>query len=145
MRGALCVTGGFVTIIFDLKSEPREWATYINEEIAAAFPSFFDQNPLVGSDEWWESSEFEITNGKISHAGPLLENGELVDVISIEILDNDYHSAGGYPEQLIDREDFWLHEAVAVDKLVETKSITIMPSGELDETSIYLETKVRVW
>ncbi|GAA0860476.1 hypothetical protein [Aliiglaciecola litoralis] len=138
-----------MTTIFDLRDEPDDWAVEINEDITVNFPDFFENNHRIGSPEWWESTEFDIANGKINHAGPLLDEGELIDVVSIETLDKDYNSAspygGGMPEYVIERDDFWLHESVAVDKLVETESITIMPSGELDETSIYIETKVRVW
>ena len=138
-----------MTTIFDLRDEPNEWAVEINEDIADNFPDFFENNHRIGSKKWWESTGFDIANGKINHVGPLLDEGELIDVVSIETLDKDFNSSspygGGMPEYIIDRDDFWLHESVAVDKLVETESITIMPSGELDETSIYIETKVRVW
>jgi hypothetical protein len=49
------------------------------------------------------------------------------------------------PEFSAHREGFWLHESVQQDKLVQIRSVTICPSGELGENAIYLETEVRVW
>ncbi|MFT5294801.1 MAG: hypothetical protein ACI9YH_000811 [Colwellia sp.] len=142
--------GGFVSIIFDLRNESSEWADEINSYIKSSFPDYFKTNPLIGYTEWWDNSEFDLSNGKIQHVGPMVEDGELIDVISIDPLDEDFNSSGGsqgvgQPEYMIEREDFWLNDCVTVDKLMESESITILPTGELDEHSIYIETKVRFW
>ena len=133
-----------MSVIFDLRNESEEWAEEINKSIVTSFPNYFDKHPEVGSEEWWLSISLESSNGRITHLGPLLEEGELLDVVVIEPLDDEFNS-NFQPEYMIQRHDYWLHETLAVDKLVETESITLLPSGELDETSIYIETRVRVW
>jgi len=139
-----------MSIIFDLRNEPNDWAIEINKDILASFPNFFDGNPIVGSPEWWDKSEFDSAKGKIKHVGPFIDDGELIDVVSIEPVDENFNGSDEYkgigqPEYMIYRDDFWLNNVVTVDKLVEIESITICPSGELDELSLYIETKVKVW
>ncbi|GLR71237.1 hypothetical protein [Agaribacter marinus] len=71
-----------------------------------------------------------------------------MELVTIQPLDNDLNGEDSFltqPEYCVHREDFWLHEAVQEDKLVQIKSVTICPTGELDENSIYLETEVAVW
>lgn len=139
-----------MSIIFDLRNESNEWADEINSDIKNGFPDYFKNNPLIGSTEWWNDSEFDLSNGKIKHVGPMVDDGELIDVVSIEPVDEDFNGSDesrgmGQPEYMVYREDFWLNENVSVDKLMESESITILPSGELDDSSIFIETKVRVW
>ena len=139
-----------MSIIFDLRNETTDWADEINTEIESSFPNYFDENPKVGTKEWWSETDFDISKGKITHVGPLMDEGEIIDVVSIEPVDEDFNGSEismgcGQPEYTVYREDFWLDKAIAVDKLVETESVVILPTGELDETSIHIETKVRVW
>lgn len=135
-------------VIFDIKSD-LDWASLINDEIQKEFPEYFSSNPVIGSAEWWELQKEDITNGKITHVGEVLEDGELLDIVVIQPLDENFDGDHPYtasqPEFSVYREDFWASELVKKDKLVRIKSITICPSGELDEHSIYLETEVCVW
>ena len=137
--------GSLVNVIFDLRQEPSNWADAINQELENTFPHYFLGNPKVGSDEWWDNFNFDISNGHITHVGPLLDEGELVDVVVIEQLDEDCNGSSDQPDHWINRSGFWLNESVSANKTVETESILIMPSGEMDETALYIETRVRVW
>jgi hypothetical protein len=139
-----------VEVIFDLRQEPKDWADTINNELQNTFPDYFKENSKVGSEEWWENSNFDISNGRITHVGPLMDDGELIDVVVIEPLDEEFNGSSdsrssGQPDYMVYRSDFWLNENVSPDKTIETESILIMPSGEMDETTIYIETKVKVW
>ncbi len=134
-------------IIFDLKPD-SDWASAFNEEVNKGFPEYFKEHPLIGSDEWWATTEQDISKGRITDVGVSVEDGELMELVTIQPLDNDLNGEDSFltqPEYCVHREDFWLHEAVQKDKLVQIKSVTICPTGELDENSIYLETEVAVW
>ncbi len=134
-------------VIFELKKAP-EWANEINDEIKSSFSSYFETTPLLGSDAWWDAINEDVINGKITHLGNNVEEGELVDIVSTQPFDEDFNGDGahsiGQPEFSVIREDFWLNEAVKPKALVQIKSVTICPSGELDEHSIYIETEVIV-
>lgn len=136
-------------VIFDLQKENSDWASEINEGLQSTFPEYFTNSPAVGSNEWWQALFPDISKGKITHVGPMMEDGELLDVISIQPLDEDLNGAPpgaiGPPEFLLERDDYWLSEHVSEGKYVQTESITILPTGELDEHSIYIETKVSIW
>lgn len=136
-------------VIFDLKKESSAWASEINNELQSLFPDFFAEQPHIGSSEWWASLSPDVSKGKITHVGPILEDGQLYDVVAIEPLDENlnaaYPSTMGQPEYSVAREDFWLSASVCEGKLVQIESVTLLPTGELDEHSIYIETKVTVW
>jgi len=134
-------------IIFDIKST-NDWASSVNKEIEKDYPEYFATNPKIGSDAWWALIEEDVAKGKITHVGERFEDGQLFDSVDIQPLDDDFSGDESFlsqPEYSIYREDFWLDESVQQGKLVQIKSVTICPSGELDENSIYLETEVCVW
>lgn len=139
-----------MSIIFNIK-DIENWAEEINSELKNDFPEYYAQNPIVGSELWWQETEFELQNGKITHVGEIVdEDGALLDVVTIQPLDKDFNGdynggAHGQPEYELYREDFWLNPTVQKDKLVQITSTTIYPSGELDENSIYIEIQVKVW
>ncbi|MCS4307289.1 hypothetical protein M2404_001616 [Rheinheimera pacifica] len=91
----------------------------------------------------------DISKGKITHVGPVVEDGQLYDIVAIEPLDEDLNGAQpgaiGQPEFSLAREDYWLSDSVREGKFVQIESVTLLPTGELDEHSIYIETKVSVW
>lgn len=132
-------------IIFNLKEE-ADWASELNKDIEQAFPEYFLSNPKLGTPEWWNSIDEEISYGRITHVGEYLEEGELVDVVVIQQLDEELNDDGvyGIPQQeySVARDDYWLNEAVRVDRLTFIKSVVVYPSGELDEHAIYIETQV---
>lgn len=132
-------------IIFNLREE-ADWATELNRDIEQTFPEYFLSNPKLGTPEWWNSIEEDTSYGRITHVGEYLEEGEVVDVVVIQQLDEELNGDGLYdipkPEYSVDRDDYWLHEAVRVDRLVFIKSLVVCPNGELDEHAIYLETQV---
>lgn len=134
-------------VIFELKNEP-EWANEINDDKKASFPEYYATNPLIGSEAWWESINEDVINGKITHVGNFIEDGEVVDIVSILPLDEDFNGDGAYsvgqPEFSVLREDFWLNDVVKPEALVQIKSVTVRPTGELDEHSVYIETQVGV-
>ena len=136
-------------VIFDLEKESADWASQLNKQLQSSFPEFFTEQPHIGTSEWWASLSPDISKGKITHVGPMLEDGQLYDVVAIEPLDEDlngtYPSNMGQPEYLVAREDFWLSDSVREGKLVQIESVTLLPTGELDEYAIYIETKVSVW
>jgi len=69
----------------------------------------------------------------------------LVDVVVIQQLDEELNDGVyGIPQQeySVARDDYWLNEAVRIDRLVFIKSVVVYPSGELDEHAIYIETQV---
>jgi len=140
-----------LTVIFNLKEGCPEWATDLNQELESDFPDYHKQNPKVASQDWWHQTEFDTSNGCIMHVGQVIdEDGDLIDVVEIQPLDENFDgeiqgNGNGQPLYQLDREDFWLDESVTVGKLIQTKSTTICPTGELDEHSIYLETLVKVW
>jgi len=135
-------------VIFDIKADPN-WADSTNAEIIDGFPKYFETNPVIGSAEWWQSAEVDVLRGRITQVGEVFEENELFDVVTIQPLDDDFNGDDSHgisqPELQYIREDFWEHDAVAVDKLVEISSVTICPSGELDNDAIYVEVGVRVW
>lgn len=132
-------------IIFNLKEE-ADWASELNKDIELTFPEYFLSNPKLGTPEWWNSIDEEISYGRITHVGEYLEEGELVDVVVIQQLDEELNDDGvyGIPQQeySVARDDYWLNEAVRVDRLTFIKSVVVYPSGELDEHAIYIETQV---
>lgn len=136
-------------VIFDLEKESTDWASEINTELQSSFPEFFTEQPHIGTSEWWTLLSSDISKGKITHVGPVLEDGQLYDVVAIEPLDEDLNGAHpgtmGQPEYSVAREDFWRSDSVREGKLVQIESVTLLPTGELDEHSIYIETKVTVW
>lgn len=136
-------------VIFDLEKENADWASELNNELQLSFPEFFSEQPHIGTSEWWDSLSPDISKGKITHVGPMLEDGQLYDVVAIEPLDEDlngaYPGSMGQPEYSVPREDFWLSDSVREGKLVQIESVTLLPTGELDEHSIYIEIKVSVW
>ena len=102
-------------------------------------------NPKLGTPEWWNSIDEETSYGRITHVGACLEEGELVDVVVIQQLDEELNDGVyGIPQQeySVARDDYWLNEAVRVDRLTFIKSVVVYPSGELDEHAIYIETQV---
>lgn len=136
-----------MVVIFDIKSD-KDWASSINEEIQNDFPNFFVSNLLIGSDDWWATVEVDITKGRITHVGHQLEDGELIDVVNVQPLDDDLNGddyLASQPELSFLRESYWLHKSVQTDKLLQIKSVTICPSGELDENALYIETEICVW
>ncbi|WP_462160166.1 hypothetical protein [Pseudoalteromonas sp. GB56] len=136
-------------VIFDLEKDNADWASELNNELQFSFPEFIAKQPHIGTSEWWTSLLPDISKGKITHVGPMLEDGQLYDVVAIEPLDEDlngaYPGSMGQPEYTVAREDFWLSDSVREGKLVQIESVTLLPTGELDEHSIYIETKVSVW
>ena len=136
-------------VIFDLQKESADWASEINKELASSFPEFFAEHPHLGTTEWWASLSPDISKGKITHVGPVLEDGQLYDVVAIEPVDEDlngaYPGTVGQPEFSVGRADFWLSDSVREGRFVQIESVTLQPSGELDEHSIYIETKISVW
>ncbi|PRO72202.1 hypothetical protein C6Y40_18675 [Alteromonas alba] len=90
----------------------------------------------------------DVIYGKITHVGNFIEDGEVVDIVSILPLDEDFNGDGAYsvgqPEFSVLREDFWLNDVVKPEALVQIKSVTVRPTGELDEHSVYIETQVGV-
>jgi|GEM_PF-1146550 len=136
-------------VIFDLEKESTDWASEINNELQSSFPEFFAEDPHIGTSEWWTSLSVDISKGKITQVGPILEDGQLYDVVAIEPLDEDLNGAQpgaiGQPEFFLAREDYWLSDSVRKGRFVQIESVTLLPSGELDEHSIYIETKVTVW
>jgi len=147
----MCLEDINLTVIFSLKDSDPDWAAELNRELELEFPDFYKSNPLIGSSEWWERTEFDTSNGRIVHVGHVIdEDGDLVDVVEIQPLDENYDGenrggGNGQPINQIYREDFWLDERVAEGKLIRTESTTVCPTGELDENSIYIETLVKVW
>lgn len=136
-------------VIFDLEKESAEWAEEINLELQSSFPEFFASQPPIGTSAWWASLSLDISKGKITYVGPLQQDDQLYDVVAIEPLDEDLNGAFlgnmGQPEYLVAREDFWLSDRVSEGKLVQVESVTLLPTGELDEHSIHIQTKVSVW
>ena len=132
-------------IIFNLKEE-ADWASELNKDIEQMFPEYFLSNPKLGTPEWWNSIDEETSYGRITHVGEYLEEGELVDVVVIQQLDEELNDDGVYGipqhEYSVARDDYWLNEAVRVDRLTFIKSVVVYPSGELDEHAIYIETQV---
>ncbi|WP_397472852.1 hypothetical protein [Rheinheimera sp.] len=130
-------------VIFDLEKESADWASELNNELQSSFPEFFAEHPHIGTSEWWASLSPDISKGKITHVGPMLEDSQLYDIVAIEPLDGDLN--GAQPEFSLAREDYWLSDSVREGKYVQIESVTVLPTGELDEHSIYIETKVSVW
>ncbi|BBO27735.1 hypothetical protein AltI4_21230 [Alteromonas sp. I4] len=131
-------------IILNLKEE-ADWASELNKDIEQAFPEYFLSNPKLGTPEWWNRIDEETSYGRITHVGEYLEEGELVDVVVIQQLDEELNDGVyGIPQQeySVARDDYWLNEAIRVDRLVFIKSVVVYPSGELDEHAIYIETQV---
>lgn len=134
-------------VLFDIRDD-EAWAKQLNDEIQQDFPDYFKTNPLIGTEQWWKEIEEELTNGRITFVGERVEDGELINVIDIQPLDDEFAGDEHFlsqPEYSIFREGYWLNEAVQSGKLVQFKSVTICPSGELDENAIYIEIEVRVW
>ncbi len=76
--------------------------------------------------------------------GPIVEEGALFDVVSIQPLNDDLNVT--YETLFsIERKGFWKSHHVNVGKFVQITSTTICPNGEIDEHAIYVETKVGVW
>lgn len=136
-------------VIFDLEKDSADWAFEINTELHSSFPEFFAGSPYIGTSEWWASLSPDISKGKITHVGPVVEDGQLYDIVAIEPLDEDQNGAQpgaiGQPEFSLAREDYWLSDSVREGKFVQIESVTLLPTGELDEHAIYIETKVSVW
>ncbi len=132
-------------IIFNLREE-ADWASELNRDIEQTFPEYFLSNPRLGTPEWWNSIEEDTSYGRITYVGEYLEEGEVLDVVIIQELDEELNGDGVYdipkPEYCVERDDYWLNEAVRVDRLVFIKSVVVHPSGELDEHAIYVETEV---
>ena len=85
-------------------------------------------NPKLGTPEWWNSIDEETSYGRITHVGACLEEGELVDVVVIQQLDEELNDGVyGIPQQeySVARDDYWLNEAVRVDRLVFIKSVVV--------------------
>lgn len=135
-----------MTIIYSLH-DMEHWADEINADLKKDFPVYFAENPMVGSEQWWQQTEFALQNGRITHVGPSVdEHGDLLDVVTIAPLDEHFNGGGyGQPEYEMIRENWWLNPLVQKDKLVQMTSTTLCPSGELDEHSIYIVTQVKVW
>ena len=136
-------------VIFDLEKESTDWAAELNTELESLFPEFFATSPRIGSSAWWAALSPDILKGKITHVGPVIEDNERYDIVAIKALDEDLHGdefgGNGQPEYSLLQEDYWLSEHVREGKFVQIESITLLPTGELDEHSIYIETKVTVW
>lgn len=131
-------------VIFDLEKENADWVSELNNELQLSFPEFFTEHRRIGTAEWWSSLSPDISKGKITHVGPIVEDGQLYDIVAIEPLDDDL-DAMGQPEFSLVREDYWLSDSVREGKFVQIESVTVLPTGELDEHSIYIQTKISVW
>lgn len=132
-------------VIFDLEKENADWASELNKELQSSFPEIFTEHPHIGTAEWWSSLSPDILKGNITHVGPFVEDGQLYDIVAIEPLDDDLNSAIGQPEFSLVRQDYWLSDSVRVGKFVQIESVTVLPTGELDEHSIHIQTKISVW
>ena len=75
-------------IILNLKEE-ADWASELNKDIEQRFPEYFLSNPKLGTPEWWNSIDEESSYGRITNVGEYLEEGELVDVVVIQQLDEE--------------------------------------------------------
>lgn len=106
-------------VIFDLEKENTDWASDLNKELQSSFPEFFTKHPHICTAEWWSSLSPDISKGKITHVGPVVEDGQLYDIVAIEPLDDDLNGAIGQPEFSLAREDYWLSGSVRVGKFVQ--------------------------
>lgn len=111
-----------MSVIFDLKDQPKTWAASVNEDLIADCPEYINRYGQVGSDEWWnkyQSAEIDSIKkqGEVVFIGERADQfHEIWDIVEINI-------DGELTEY--DRCGYWENEAILVGSIIFIESFEI--------------------